>query len=368
MHFSVLRQVESESKYIVTTPALKHPIYYKNLDYLRAALATTVYISHAGLSSWEHLGKFSVQVFFALSGFLIGNIILECKFADLPRFYFNRSTRIWIPYYLFLSVLLILTLIKGQSFNGVVSKMFVYKTTFSYNFFGPPQLSSVREQMPLQGTGNHVWSICVEEQFYLFAPLVLIFLKKYLFIFVPFLTSILFLGVPETFGSIALGLLLAWSKNYWMRLFNYQIIDSYKIGLVAIALLVAFFSKSLHIQALCAATIVLFLAQPGTQTSWGKTIGGISFPLYLYQFVGLFLIKPINRVCSSILLAHVIAFSTALFFSWLHYIFIDSYIQRVRNRYFSERIGKVFAFCGYIFIILGFFSAYLYGDLTLWNK
>jgi peptidoglycan/LPS O-acetylase OafA/YrhL len=49
-------------------------------------------------------------------------------------------------------------------------EIFFYNFTFSYNFFGPPQLAEFRNAMPLQATGNHFWSICAEEQFYLFAP------------------------------------------------------------------------------------------------------------------------------------------------------------------------------------------------------
>ena len=78
----------------------KDEVYYPLFDYVRAAAAIGVFISHSdryGLFPTD-IGHASVQIFFALSGFLIGGILLRSKREDIPRFYFNRSTRIWIPY------------------------------------------------------------------------------------------------------------------------------------------------------------------------------------------------------------------------------------------------------------------------------
>jgi peptidoglycan/LPS O-acetylase OafA/YrhL len=46
---------------------------------------------------WDTAANLAVQIFFALSGWLIGGILLRTDVQDLPRFYFNRATRIWIP-------------------------------------------------------------------------------------------------------------------------------------------------------------------------------------------------------------------------------------------------------------------------------
>ena len=74
--------------------------YYPYFDYLRIALATIVMLGHDGLIRWGQSGNLAVQVFFALSGWLIGGILLRLSTDDLPRFYFNRALRIWIPYYI----------------------------------------------------------------------------------------------------------------------------------------------------------------------------------------------------------------------------------------------------------------------------
>ena len=86
--------------------------YYPWFDWLRAVLAIAVMFTHEGLSPWNQSGNFAVQVFFALSGWLIGGILLKISLKDLPRFYFNRALRIWAPYYIALLLLITASLLK----------------------------------------------------------------------------------------------------------------------------------------------------------------------------------------------------------------------------------------------------------------
>jgi len=73
---------------------------YPLFDWLRFILASIVVLDHAGYQFAPFLtGPLAVCVFFALSGWLIGGILLRTEISELPRFFFNRSTRIWIPYF-----------------------------------------------------------------------------------------------------------------------------------------------------------------------------------------------------------------------------------------------------------------------------
>ena len=76
------------------TAAASFPLF----DWLRFVLASVVALGHGGVIEWEYSGYLAVQVFLALSGWLIGGILLETPREGLPRFFFNRATRIWIPY------------------------------------------------------------------------------------------------------------------------------------------------------------------------------------------------------------------------------------------------------------------------------
>ena len=87
-------------------------------------------------------------------------------------------------------------------------KCLLYDTTFTHNWF-IPKVPEVIARMPLKGTGAHFWSISVDEQFYLAAPLLIVSL--------PFGRSILFwvdrghrrLSVARLVRSISLGVLAA---------------------------------------------------------------------------------------------------------------------------------------------------------------
>ena len=74
------------------------PEYFPAFDWLRLILAMTVALAHDGLPMDHRAANFAVQVFFALSGWLIGGILFDSDRGKLPRFYFNRATRIWAPY------------------------------------------------------------------------------------------------------------------------------------------------------------------------------------------------------------------------------------------------------------------------------
>src|SRR5689334_22655160 len=108
--------------------------YYPAFDYLRIVLAMLVAAGHSKLVLWEQTGNYSVQIFFALSGWLIGNILLQSNARDLPRFYFNRAARIWIPYFVAIILLMIASLLKEKITEKWI-EIFFYDVTFVYNFF-----------------------------------------------------------------------------------------------------------------------------------------------------------------------------------------------------------------------------------------
>ncbi|MFV0385228.1 acyltransferase family protein, partial [Paracoccus sp. (in: a-proteobacteria)] len=87
-------------------------IQYPLFDWLRIILASLVFVQHAQVTGLVSPGNFAVQIFFALSGWLIGGILLKMPPAGLPRFFYDRATRIWIPYLPAVAAIYILTLLK----------------------------------------------------------------------------------------------------------------------------------------------------------------------------------------------------------------------------------------------------------------
>ena len=63
--------------------------YYPWFDWLRGILAICIMLKHEDLIAWGLSGNFAVQVFFALSGWLIGGILIKLKPEQMTKDYFT---------------------------------------------------------------------------------------------------------------------------------------------------------------------------------------------------------------------------------------------------------------------------------------
>jgi peptidoglycan/LPS O-acetylase OafA/YrhL len=321
--------------------------YYPYFDYLRTIAAIGVFVSHANLSDYlpEQLGNSCVQIFFVLSGFLIGGILLRSKVDDLPRFYFNRATRIWSPYAIAIALLALVTFVKQGLHDPKFFEFFFYMATFVYNWFGPPQLAASVHHMPLDGTANHFWSICVEEQFYLVAPIAILLLPR--------IGLLLCLGLatalsPNYFASISLGVILA--------------ITGPRISVIAVAAIVGttgvLIGSYILAVSFLSVVVVGLLAQKGNQTIIGKIAGGASYSFYLNHWIGLF---AKDVVLKKLGFAWPVAFGFGLAFamglSVMHYLWIDQGIAFHRNEWFSTRLGAFLCFAAFALFAIGLIGA-----------
>ena len=148
--------------------------YIKGLDGLRAFAFLLVFFFHA---QFGYFGWVGVQLFFVLSGFLITGILLDMK-RDLPtagyfiKFYGRRFLRIFPLYYLYLFLFAQLAnyLFEHKIRRAYVSmfwEQFPYALVYAYNFFMATSKFVLTSQFV-----THLWSLAVEEQFYIFWPLV----------------------------------------------------------------------------------------------------------------------------------------------------------------------------------------------------
>jgi peptidoglycan/LPS O-acetylase OafA/YrhL len=145
-----------------------------SLDGIRAVSFLFVFASHAGLRDMIP-GGFGVTVFFFLSGYLISTLL--CREAqqtgriDLGKFYLRRVYRIFPPMYIVLATSLALTFLgifhNQLQFPRVIAQVF-HLTNYYMVFSDGAGMA--------KGTGIF-WSLAIEEHFYLFFPLLLIFLR-----------------------------------------------------------------------------------------------------------------------------------------------------------------------------------------------
>jgi peptidoglycan/LPS O-acetylase OafA/YrhL len=144
------------------------------LDGLRGCACLLVVIGHyfgevAHGARFLRLEWIGVDLFFCLSGFLIGGILLDNRASHSygATFYIRRGFRIFPIYYLTIaSVLLVL-----PRFAGLVEPAFPPSVYFGYAQNIVMSLTGVETTPWLMPT----WTLCVEEQFYLLLPLIVYF-------------------------------------------------------------------------------------------------------------------------------------------------------------------------------------------------
>ncbi|MEE4167085.1 MAG: acyltransferase, partial [Desulfocapsaceae bacterium] len=149
--------------------------YRADIDGLRTLAILPVVFFHAGLPLFSG-GYVGVDIFFVISGFLIGGIIIDARHEgtfSYIQFYERRARRLLPALFTVVSATLIagyVLLIPGDYRELFESAR--YTVVFISNFFFMNTIdyfSQESEFMPLL----HTWSLAIEEQFYIFWPLVI---------------------------------------------------------------------------------------------------------------------------------------------------------------------------------------------------
>jgi peptidoglycan/LPS O-acetylase OafA/YrhL len=344
-------------------PNASERVYYPWFDGLRFVLAMVVMLSHDGALPWGHAGSFAVHVFFVLSGWLIGSILLDLTPADLPRFFFNRTLRIWVPYYVALMLLVTLSLFRDSITPQWVT-LVLYKASMVYNLFSGVEVQAGFPAAPLRGTGHHFWSVNAEEQFYLGAPLLLVLLSRAgrrPIVWVA-LAAAFFIGGAD-YPGLSMGVLAAivLKGKDWHRT-RYGQIALILIALLCLPWLVQqrYFMVASPFVAL---PIVLLLTGTGRPWPVGEVLGGLSYPLYLNHWIGIF---ASNWLATRWHLGppsikYALTALVAVLFAWAHYQLIDKQIRQHRAGWYSPRAGRIAMISAYAIFTMGF----IYGFLTV---
>ncbi len=155
--------------------------YMPQLDSLRAIAVFLVLTEHWIVEGhWFKVlpyGVIGVTIFFVLSGFLITGILLksrivdeeknESRFYSIKQFYIRRFLRIFPIYYLTVFILYIIN-------ARFIRERILWYLSYTINIY-------YFETRNWIGTTGHFWTLCVEEQFYVIWPLIILFIpRKYL--------------------------------------------------------------------------------------------------------------------------------------------------------------------------------------------
>ncbi len=176
----------------MTDPAPLTPgerLYFPELDGLRFVAFLLVFLFHDGIpqpmlagcigrtaaAALVENGWIGVQLFFILSGYLITTLLLREEVAfetiSLRAFWVRRILRIWPLYYLTVAVVFLVLpgldgLLQTAEGRAPVTRHLPWFLAFLGNW-----------SMIVQGAVSYdaqsiLWSVCVEEQFYLLVPLI----------------------------------------------------------------------------------------------------------------------------------------------------------------------------------------------------
>ena len=372
-------------------PAMIHPKYRPDIDGLRA-IAVLLVVGYHVFPEWVPGGYIGVDVFFVISGFLISTILFENLAAgrfSLGDFYGRRVRRIFPA----LLLVLIALLVTGWFFFIPEDYEKLGKHTFAGAAF-VSNLVSLSEFSYFDDAAEfkpllHLWSLGIEEQFYIVWPVIL-WLGWKLRLSIPLLLATLILAsfglnivktdVDKTFAFFALRTrawelllgaaigyaALAWrSRDDSLAKADKSILSF--AGLVAIAL--GCLSLTRHSQfpgwwALLPVTGAALILSAGP-ASWLNrkvlahqalvTVGLFSYPLYLWHWALLsFVFVAVDPQPSTGRRTQILLLSFAL--SWLTYRFVETPLRRVRHT------GRLIAVLSFLMLAVAAFGLFIYRE------
>lgn len=343
-----MEQLPSMSTGTTSQVATKR-VYFENLDGLRFLCFLSVFFFHSFHTDFDSIratdtyhfikrdifgnGNLGVNFFFVLSGFLITYLLIEEKNLngqiDIKRFWLRRILRIWPLFYLCVIIgffaFPVLKSAFGQQPNETAS--IEYYLTFTNNF------DFIRKGLPDASILGVLWSVAVEEQFYLVWPIILYLLsiERYWIAFSGVIVISLFFRAIHTdynsheyhtlscIGDMAIGAFGAWlvatNAKFRRRIQNLKAIHI--LVIYASFLLIYLFRDEMLNNAnqvlgvierpiIAAVILMIILEQSYAERSFFKMskfglltkLGNVSYGLYCYHFVGILIVTTLTRIFS----------------------------------------------------------------------
>lgn len=308
--------------------------YRADIDGLRAIAVTLVVFHHADVPGFSG-GFVGVDIFFVISGFLITRLVLHelslSSFSFLD-FYARRICRL-LPA---LTVVLLFSLLVGYFLTSPSDYIALAQSVISTSAFvsniwfwnGHGYFAPQAHEVPLL----HTWSLAVEEQFYLFWPLLLLFFSSRLRALIivsgiMFVSSVIatfeaprsaFFLAPFRVWELMLGALLVWIPTSQIRAVRIVVLA---FGVVMISLSTFLLDSNSSFPGVNA----LFPVAGAAAVIWAHAkgfiscrplvyIGKISYSWYLWHwpvlvFPSLWLLRPMTafETAGAVVLSFVVA-------------------------------------------------------------
>jgi len=346
--------------------------YYPALDGLRgAAILLIIFYHNFGFINYFFFGWLGVDLFFVLSGFLITDILLKTKNDPhyLKNFFGRRMLRILPIYYLVLIIFLLII----PSFNENLLNLNYYTTHQIWLWFYLQNWLYIFKPPPPNSLSlSHLWSLAVEEQFYLIWPFIVLLIGKTKPLFF-FMFSLLLLVIAGRFliwtyhiekiayfnlytfsriDGICIGSMLA-----LLRRFNFQFLEKNTTVIVftlaGLNFIFYFFNSTYSFSFPFLAIIgyttfaVLFGILVNEAVSNNKVVtfffnnsfmkffGRISYGLYIFHWPIYLILRNLtfNLPNHTNIFISITATAVAVIVSWLSYEFFESKVLRLKRNF-----------------------------------
>ena len=365
-------------------------VYFENLDGLRFLCFLSVFFFHSFHTEYDFIkdnpvytfikkdlfgnGNLGVNFFFVLSGFLITFLLIEEKKLnrqiDLRNFWIRRILRIWpLFYFCVFFGFVMFPMIKeffGQVPNETASPLMYL--TFLNNF------DIIRSGLPDSSVLGVLWSVAIEEQFYLLWPVILFALpvRNYWMAFAAIIVSSLFYRAMNDspllhehhtlscIGDMAIGAFGAWMiseskkfKELVENLKKYQIAIIYILfGLVFLFRDEVMFS-SFPLRIFERSIIALIMLSIILEQNYAKNslfkmsdfkriskLGTITYGLYCLHFIGILVATTITKklginteLYQVLFLDTFLALGFTIFIASISYRFYETPFLKLKNKF-----------------------------------
>ena len=376
-------------------------VYLPGLNALRFFAAFLVIITHIELlkgqlgfsNSWKFLERFNlgglgVYFFFVLSGYLITYLLIHEKektgTTNIKSFYLRRLLRIWPLYYL-ITVLAFFILPNFEMMQVPWLQKF-YESNFTINLvlflFMLPNLAFALN--PAVAHAGQLWSIGVEEQFYLIWPVLLKKTKNLLRLLI--LLLVLVIGIKVLFilllnsntihsseNMLALKKFMAMSKfecmiigafgAYWVKYNSKKMLSivyhPIVFGLSVLSLpLMNYYSPEVLNDAIHLPYSVMFIViilnvstnKKGLmllENKFFNFLGKISYGLYMYHMmIVVFVIQMMVKIHGEIgvkenILIYFCSVGLSILVAWLSYEYFEKPFLKLKSKFTIVKSGKI---------------------------
>ncbi|SDX76213.1 acyltransferase family protein [Paenibacillus sp. CF384] len=348
--------------------------YMPGIDGLRAIAVFAVIAYHLNLS-WVPGGLLGVGIFFVLSGYLITDILLKqqshTKRLNLGEFWIRRARRL-LPAMVIMLLLVAAWLLyidpaRLSSLKGEMLSALIYTSNWRLIFHQVSYFESFGPPSPF----GHLWSLAVEEQFYLVWPLLLVLLVRWVpqrgklalvilagaaasaglmaALYVPGLDpSRVYYGTDTRAFALLIGAALAviwpsWKLSEYARSKTKMVLDI--VGFSGLAVVLAMIATvgeydemlyrgGMVVLSVATAAVVASLAHPSSR--FGRVMGckplrwlGVrSYGIYLYHYPIIALTTPTAEVDEFHAMRAVLQVAAAIVLAEFSWRFVEEPIRR----------------------------------------